>query len=244
MRKSVIAIIIIVLVVLYMSVFVVKEGERGITLRFGKVLRDDENKPLVYAPGLHFKIPFIESVKMLDARIQTMDNQADRFVTKEKKDLIVDSYIKWRISDFSRYYLATGGGDISQAEVLLKRKFSDRLRSEIGRLDVKDIVTDSRGRLTLEVRDALNSGSAGTDDEVATPAADDAIAEAAEAIPDARDRLDYVVQMTAQAAERALNSVEASQPHQDAMEKEAKALTQRWTSGLTIRSSFPTPVNW
>ena len=101
MRKSVIAIIIIVLVVLYMSVFVVKEGERGITLRFGKVLRDDDNKPLVYEPGLHFKIPFIETVKMLDARIQTMDNQADRFVTKEKKDLIVDSYIKWRISDFS-----------------------------------------------------------------------------------------------------------------------------------------------
>ena len=63
MRKSVIAIIIIVLVVLYMSVFVVKEGERGITLRFGKVLRDDDNKPLVYEPGLHFKIPFIETVK-------------------------------------------------------------------------------------------------------------------------------------------------------------------------------------
>ncbi len=179
MRKSVIALIIIVLVVLFTSVFVVHEGERGITLRFGKVLRDDENKPVVYEPGLHFKVPFIESVKKLDARIQTMDNQADRFVTKEKKDLIVDSYIKWRISDFSRYYLATGGGDVSQAEVLLKRKFSDRLRSEIGRLDVKDIVTDSRGRLTLDVRDALNSGSAGTDDEVATPAADDAIASAA-----------------------------------------------------------------
>ena len=65
MRKSVIAIIIIVLVVLYMSVFVVKEGERGITLRFGKVLRDDDNKPLDYEPGLHFKIPFIETVKML-----------------------------------------------------------------------------------------------------------------------------------------------------------------------------------
>lgn len=77
---------------------------------------------------------------------------------------------------------ATGGGDVSQAEVLLKRKFSDRLRSEIGRLDVKDIVTDSRGRLTLEVRDALNSGSAGTEDEVATPAADSAIAEAAERV--------------------------------------------------------------
>lgn len=148
MRKSVIAIIIIVLVVLYTSIFVVKEGERGIKFQFSSVVRDADKKPLIYEPGLHFKVPFIQSVKMLDARIQTMDNQADRFVTKEKKDLIVDSYIKWRISDFSRYFLATGGGDISQAEVLLKRKFSDRLRSEIGRLDVKDIVTDSRGRLT------------------------------------------------------------------------------------------------
>lgn len=85
MRKSVIAIIVIVLVVLYMSVFVVKEGERGITLRFGKVLRDDENKPLVYAPGLHFKIPFIESVKMLDARIQTMDNGLTVSLLKRRK---------------------------------------------------------------------------------------------------------------------------------------------------------------
>ncbi|KEA54191.1 MULTISPECIES: protease modulator HflC [Mangrovibacter] len=179
MRKSLIGIIIVVLVVMYTSLFTVKEGERGIVLRFGKVLRNNDNIPEVFEPGLHFKLPFITTVKTLDARIQTMDNQADRFVTKEKKDLIVDSYIKWRISDFSRYYLATGGGDVSQAEVLLKRKFSDRLRSEIGRLDVKDIVTDSRGRLTLEVRDALNSGSAGSDDEVATPAADDAIATAA-----------------------------------------------------------------
>jgi membrane protease subunit HflC len=150
-------------------------------LRFGKVLRDSDNKPLVYAPGLHFKVPFVESIKMLDARIQTMDNQADRFVTSEKKDLIVDSYLKWRISDFSRYYLATGGGDVSQAEILLKRKFSDRLRSEIGRLDVKDIVTDSRGRLTQDVRDALNTGSVGDEPE-ATTEADDAIASAAKRV--------------------------------------------------------------
>jgi len=179
MRKPIVFLIIVVLVALYASLFVVQEGQRGIVLRFGKVLRDNENKPQVFEPGLHFKIPFLETVKTLDARIQTMDNQADRFVTKEKKDLIVDSYIKWRISDFSRYYLATGGGDVSQAEVLLKRKFSDRLRSEMGRLDVKDIVTDSRGRLTTDVRDALNTGSAGNDDEIATPAADDAIASAA-----------------------------------------------------------------
>jgi len=141
------------------SFFIVKEGECGIVLQFGKVLRNNEQKTVVYNPGLHFKLPFLETVKMLDARIHTMDNQADRFVTKEKKDLIVDSYIKWRINDFSRYYLATGGGDIFQAEVLLKRKFSDRLRSEIGRLNVREIVTDSRGRLTTDVLNSLNKGS-------------------------------------------------------------------------------------
>ncbi|UDG81725.1 Modulator of FtsH protease HflC [Candidatus Profftia lariciata] len=159
MRQSLLLVFFIIIVISYTSLFVVTEGERGIILRFGKVLRDVENKPMVYTPGLHIKIPFIQSVKMLDAKIQTMDNQEDRFVTKEKKDLIVDSYIKWRISDFSNYYLATGGGDISQAEVLLKRKFSDRLRSEIGRLDIKDIVTDSRGKLMYDVRNALNTGT-------------------------------------------------------------------------------------
>ncbi|BFR92362.1 protease modulator HflC [Buchnera aphidicola str. APS (Acyrthosiphon pisum)] len=149
----------VLFLILSSSFFIVKEGERGIVLQFGKVLRNNELKTVVYNPGLHFKWPFLETVKMLDARIHTMDNQADRFVTKEKKDLIVDSYIKWRINDFSRYYLATGGGDVFQAEVLLKRKFSDRLRSEIGRLNVKEIVTDSRGRLTTDVLNSLNKGS-------------------------------------------------------------------------------------
>lgn len=180
MRRPLILIVVMLLVVLYASLFVVQEGQRGIVLRFGRVLRDGDNKPLIYNPGLHMKIPFIETVKNLGARIQTMENQADRFVTMEKKDLIVDSYIKWRISDFSRYYLATGGGDVSQAEVLLKRKFSDRLRSELGRLDVRGIVTDSRNRLMTDVREALNNGTPEDDDvDMQATAADNAIASAA-----------------------------------------------------------------
>ncbi|VFP83193.1 protease modulator HflC [Candidatus Erwinia haradaeae] len=173
MRKSFIFMFVF-LVLISASLCIVQEDQRGIVMRFGKVLRDSSGQPLVYMPGLHFKIPCLESMKLLDSRIQTMDNQADRFVTKEQKDLIVDSYIKWRVSDFSRYYLATGGGDISQAEVLLKRKFSDRLRSEFGRLDVQDIVTDSHGRLTTDVRNALNTGSASADnfEETFLPIAD------------------------------------------------------------------------
>lgn len=141
---------------LYSSCFIIQEGQRGILLRFGKILRDINHNAVVLSPGLHFKNPFIETVKFIDSRIQTLENQTDRFVTKEKKDLIVDSYIKWRINDFSRFYVSTGGGNIYQAEKFLSRKFSDRLRSEIGRLNVKDIVTDSRGKLTTILLNNLN----------------------------------------------------------------------------------------
>ncbi|AMA65159.1 Modulator of FtsH protease HflC [Candidatus Arsenophonus lipoptenae] len=149
----------LLLFLLYISIFTVQQTERVIILRFGKVVRDSNNKPIIYGPGLHIKIPLIEKIKILDARIQTLDVQADRYLTRENKDLMVDSYLKWKIIDFNRYYVATGGGNAYQAETLLKRKFSDRLRSEFGCLNVKDIITDSRGRLTVDVRDALNKGS-------------------------------------------------------------------------------------
>ena len=103
---------------------------RGIVVQFGKVIREGSSDiPKVYEPGLHWKWPFIDDVRKLDARIQTLDGQADRFVTSEKKDLIIDSYVKWRIEDFSKYYLATGGGSNIQAESLLKRKINNGLRS-------------------------------------------------------------------------------------------------------------------
>ncbi|WP_159567367.1 protease modulator HflC [Budvicia diplopodorum] len=159
MRKLFIPFIVIVIIGVFTSLFVVEQGSRGIVLRFGKVLRDAKDIPRVYEPGLHFKIPLIDTVKLLDVRIQTMNNQADRFVTKETKDLIVDSFLKWKITDPSRYYLATGDGNQSNAERILNSKLSDRLRSEIGQRDIKDIVTDSRGKLMQDVRDALNKGT-------------------------------------------------------------------------------------
>ncbi|MGL6013672.1 MAG: SPFH domain-containing protein, partial [Shewanella oncorhynchi] len=82
------------------SLMVVNEGERAIVARFGEILKDDvDGKQVtrVYGPGLHMKVPVIDKVKLLDARIQTLDGAADRFVTSEKKDLMVDSYVKWRI---------------------------------------------------------------------------------------------------------------------------------------------------
>lgn len=158
MRRFLTPIAILLALVIYSSLIVVQEGSRGIMLRFGKVQRDADNKVVVYEPGLHFKLPFIDSLKLLDARIKTLDGQPDRFVTVEKKDLLVDSYVKWRISDFGRFYTATGGGDYTQTSNLLKRKVNDRLRSETGSRTIKDIVSGTRGELMEGAKKALNSG--------------------------------------------------------------------------------------
>ncbi|RKF14528.1 protease modulator HflC [Alginatibacterium sediminis] len=147
-QLSIFAVILAVLV-LYSSVFVIEEGERGIRIQFGKVVRTADTLTRVYEPGINFKVPFIDTIKVLDARLQTLDGQADRFVTSEKKDLIIDTYVKWRIEDFSRFYLSTGGNFL-QAESLLKRKINNGLRSEIGSRTISDIVSGSRGEVMEE----------------------------------------------------------------------------------------------
>ncbi|OOH89608.1 protease modulator HflC [Pasteurellaceae bacterium 15-036681] len=162
MRKLLLPVLAVVAFVLFQSLIIVQEGQRGIMLRFNKVHRDADHKVVVYEPGLHFKVPMIDQLRVLDARIQTLDGQEDRFVTVEKKDLLVDSYVKWRISDFGQFYTSTGG-DYQKAADLLRRKVSDRLRSEIGSRTIKDIVSGSRGELMVGAQKALNDGEDGAE---------------------------------------------------------------------------------
>ncbi len=149
MRKLLIPSIVLIIAALLMSMFVIPEGERGIVIRFGRVLKDNNDLARIYEPGLHFKMPLFDRVKTLDARIQTMDGRSDRFVTSEKKDVIIDTYVKWRIEDFGQYYLATGGGNALTAEALLERKVTDVLRSEIGAREIKQIVSGPRNVAVL-----------------------------------------------------------------------------------------------
>lgn len=142
--RTLLIIIAIVIGVGLSSLMVVTEGERAIVSRFGEVLKDNvDGTPVtrVYGPGLHVKIPMIDKIRYLDARIQTLDGAADRFVTSEKKDLMVDSYVKWRISDFEKFYLSTNGGLKSNAEALLQRKINSDLRTEFGKRTIKEIVS-------------------------------------------------------------------------------------------------------
>ncbi|CAH0524473.1 protease modulator HflC [Vibrio hippocampi] len=168
MRKLAIPVIVIALALMLMSLFVIPENERGIVIRFGRVLKDNTETDMsrIYGPGLHFKMPLFDRVQTLDARIQTMDGQGDRFVTSEKKDVIINTYVKWKIEDFGQYYLATGGGNALTAQALLERKVTDVLRSEIGSREIKQIVSGPRNKDILPDSDS---------DEVTTEAAKQAL---------------------------------------------------------------------
>ncbi|TDF35763.1 protease modulator HflC [Alteromonadaceae bacterium M269] len=154
--------IVVVLVLLgFGSIFVVTEGNKAIVIQFGKVQKDSAGETKVYDPGLHFKVPLIDKVRQLDARVQTLDDRPGRFVTSEKKDLIVDSYVKWRINDFAAFYLATNGGNRAQAETLLKQKVNNGLRSEFGTRTISEIVSGERSEIMDQ---ALKQASESSDE--------------------------------------------------------------------------------
>jgi membrane protease subunit HflC len=158
--KNFIALLIVALgFLVFGSLFVVEEGSRAIVIQFGKVQRDsDTGVTNVFEPGLHLKLPFFDRVVKLDARIQTLDEVPDRFVTSEKKDLIVDLYVKWKIKDFAKYYLATGGIK-SGAEVLLQQKVNNGLRSEFGTRTIQQIVSGERSELMDEAMEQASTSS-------------------------------------------------------------------------------------
>lgn len=129
--------LLIVLVLAGFSIFTVKEYEKVILFRLGEIVRTD------YEPGIHFKIPFINNVRHFDARILTMDATPERFLTMEKKNVIVDSFIKWRITDVARYYTSMGG-DQARANQRLSQVIKDSLKSQFSRRTIQEVVSGER----------------------------------------------------------------------------------------------------
>jgi membrane protease subunit HflC len=120
-----------------MCVFTVNETEKAIKFRLGEIVKYD------YEPGLHFKLPFINNVKKFDSRIQTMDSKPERFLTAEKKNVIVDSFVKWRIGDVTTFYTVVAG-DIDQANLRLDQIIKDAFRGEFSKRNIKQLVSTDR----------------------------------------------------------------------------------------------------
>lgn len=142
----------IVLMVILASLFTITQGQNGILLRLGRLVNDKAGNTLILKPGLHIKTPFIENVRVFDTRIQTMDIKSSRIVTKEKKDVIVDYYVKWRIDDLARYYKSTGGNEL-KAETLLEQQLNTSLRAEFGKRTISEVVSGGRDDVMDSLRD-------------------------------------------------------------------------------------------
>lgn len=132
------------IVVISTSVFTVTETERVIKFQLGEIVGAD------FQPGMHFKWPFINNVKKFDARILTMDSTPERFLTAEKKNVIVDSFVKWRIGDVKTFY-TTVAGDVNQANIRLDQIIKDAFRSEFSKREIKQLVSSDRS----VIREAL-----------------------------------------------------------------------------------------
>ena len=150
-RSSIIisALSLIAVIIISQSIYVVSEIERAVKLRFGEIVEFDVQ------PGLHFKWPIVNSIRYFDGRILTLDAVPQRYLTSEKKALMVDSFIKWRIKDVAKYFTTTGG-DEERAKRLLSQRVDTGLRNEFGIRTVKEVVSGERDQLMNSLATSLD----------------------------------------------------------------------------------------
>ncbi len=131
------------------ALFRVQETERAILLQFGNLVQSDLD------PGLHFKLPIAQEAKKFDARVLTLDSNPETYYTLEKKPLIVDSFVKWKVSDVASFY-ESASFDIRRAERLLQERVNEGLRNQISRRDMHEVVSGERDQLMEELRGDLD----------------------------------------------------------------------------------------
>ncbi len=141
---------VVVLIVLSLSLFVVDQRQNAIVFRFGEIISIKKQ------PGLFFKLPVIDNVRFYDVRILTVDTgEPERFLTSEKKNVLVDLFVKWRIAEVEKYYISVGG-DESRAQTRLLQTINDGLRAEFGNRTVHDVVSGERNRIMELMREKAN----------------------------------------------------------------------------------------
>lgn len=150
-NKSLFALIggVILALLVWSSLYIVSQTEKAVLLQFGRIVEADVK------PGLHFKIPYVNQVRKFDARLLTLDSPTQRFLTLEKKAVMVDAFAKWRVADAERFYTATSG--MKQiADERLSRRLEAGLRDQFGKRTLHDVVSGERDALMADITAALN----------------------------------------------------------------------------------------
>ncbi len=143
------AVALVVLVTGAFSMYQVAEWEKAMLFRLGEIVKTDVQ------PGLHFKFPFVNNVRKFDGRILTLDVEPERFLTAEKKNVIVDSFVMWRIHDVKRFYTAVLG-DERNARQRLEQIIKDAMRGEFSKRTVNEVVSGDRDTMMKELTTDAN----------------------------------------------------------------------------------------
>ncbi len=149
----IVGVIVAVLILVALSMYSVDQREKAVVFQLGEI------KEIVNEPGLQFKWPLIQNVKYFDNRILTLDTpDTERFITSEKKNVLVDSFVKWRISDVKQYYISVQG-DEQRAQTRISQTVNASLREEFGKRTVHDVVSGERDDIMRIVREKLEEDS-------------------------------------------------------------------------------------
>jgi len=150
MNRIILVIAVLVAILLSSSLYTVKETQVALKLRLGEIVSIEGE------PGLKFKTPFVNNVVWFDKRIQTLDSAAESFLTVQKKNVVVDSFVKWRIVDTQKFYISTGGV-MAQANFILAQNNQDALRSEFSKRTILEVISDQREAIMASVKAKLKS---------------------------------------------------------------------------------------
>lgn len=143
-------IVVAALVVASLSLFIVDQRQNAIVFRFGEFVS------IKKAPGLYFKVPLLDNVRYFDVRILTIDTaEPERFLTSEKKNVLVDLFVKWRITDVQQYFVSVAGEE-ARAQTRLLQTINDGLRAEFGNRTVHDVVSGERDKIMELMRARAN----------------------------------------------------------------------------------------
>ena len=163
MRKSAAAtlmVAVVALLVLSMSVYTVDQRKAAIKFQLGEVVSMQTD------PGLYFMVPVLQNVRLYDTRIQTLDTKdAERFLTSENKNVLVDSFVKWRVIDVRQYYVSVRGDSLA-AEARIMQTVNDALRAEFAKRTVHDVVSGERDKIMETVADKVDKDVKGIGVEV------------------------------------------------------------------------------
>jgi modulator of FtsH protease HflC len=148
--STVLILLVVILVVASLALFNVDQRQNAIVFRLGETVH------VITKPGLYLKVPLLDNVRFFDVRILTLDSEEpERFITSEKKNVLVDSFVKWRIVDVVLYYISVGG-DEARTRIRLAQTVNDNLRAEFGKRTIHEVVSGERDRIMELMREKVD----------------------------------------------------------------------------------------